>query len=116
MPLYEFEHSETKAHKEIFYCMKEAPTIGAAIEVEGQKYIRVPSSGVGGIVDSTKAKTIGDIAAKNTEEMIRRGDTRVKKGSRKVNNPWWRPNKKLDRSLINMSKEQKMRYIYEGKK
>ena len=116
MPLYEFEHSVTKERKELFYTMVSAPTIGSTVEVDGQQYVRVPSSGVGGIIDASQPKTLHALATKNTDEMIKRGDARVKKGSRKPKNPFWRPNKKLDTSLGNLSPAQKKKYILEGKR
>lgn len=65
-------------------------------------------------IDSKKPKTIGSLAQKNTERMIKEG--KIKKPKEKQN-PFWRPNKKkCDVSLANLSEAGKKKYIMEGKK
>lgn len=64
------------------------------------------------IVDNKKPKTIGDLANKNTEKMLNRGDPRVAPKKEKEF-PFWR-DKEL-RNFTGKSPEQIQKYIYEGK-
>ena len=65
------------------------------------------------IIDNNKPKTIDELARKNTEEMKKRGDKRIKP---KKKRPFWREKDKVDTSLAKMPAEQTRRYIMEGKK
>lgn len=62
-------------------------------------------------IDSKKPKTVGSLAEKNTEKMVKEGKIKPKKEEY----PWWRPNKKVNKSLGTLTNKQKMRYIREGK-
>lgn len=64
------------------------------------------------IVDNKKPKTIGALAAKNTERMVKEG--KLPKKESKI--PPWRKSKKIDKSLANMTAKQKRQYIMTGKK
>ena len=75
-------------------------------------YHRVYSFAVN--IDSKQPKTVGDLAQKNTDEKIKRGELKPRK--EKVR-PWWRPKTdKVDTSLAKLSKKQRMNYIATGKK
>lgn len=75
-------------------------------------YHRVYSFAVN--IDSKQPKTVGDLAQKNTDEKIKRGELKPRK--EKVR-PWWRPKTdKVDTGLAKLSKKQRMNYIATGKK
>ena len=76
MPLYEYKHLESGEIIEVFRSMKdEHPEI---IEQDGKTYHRVYS--VGAVtVDLVKGRTIGSVAAKNTEKLRKQGKLLPKK-------------------------------------
>lgn len=110
MPIYVYKYTDTGETVEIFHSMKE-PTYTTYNNRPVQKdYLgNLPNT----IIDSTVPKTVGALAAKNTEDMMRRGDPRVK--SKKVEQPWWRQSKKA-LNVKGWSEKDKERYIREGKK
>lgn len=57
---------------------------------------------------------MGELAEKNTRDLVKRGDPRVTKAKDK-RNPWWRPNKKKPIATDKMSKGQIIKYIESGK-
>lgn len=109
MPLYSYEiltenNEPTGEIIDIFQTMSEGhlekdPKTGRKI----RKTISCPTI----LIDSTKPKTIGALAEKNTEEMLKKGDPRVKppttKAKKKLNIRGWTP-------------RQTERYIIEGHK
>jgi hypothetical protein len=112
MPTYEYRGLETGNVYEFFHSMKSPalethPDTGEPI----QRLISLPRIAI----DSKKPKTIGSLAEKNTEMMLKRGDSRVAKKKNK-RRPWWRAKDKVDTSLAKMSTRQKQKYILEGKK
>lgn len=108
MPLYNYEiltdnNEPTGEIIELFQTMAEGhlekhPKTGQKI----RKIISCPTI----LVDSKKPKTIGALAEKNTAEMLKNGDPRVKPPAtkkKKLNIRGWTP-------------RQKERYIMEGRK
>lgn len=109
MPLYSYEiltenNEPTGEIIDIFQTMSEEhltkdPKSGRKI----RKIISCPTI----LIDSTKPKTIGALAEKNTAEMLKNGDPRVKpsaaKAKKKLNIRGWTP-------------RQTERYIMEGHK
>jgi hypothetical protein len=109
MPLHDYQSDDGHIIEKLFSIKDDIPP---TIEVDGviyRKIFSVPTI----IIDSTKPKTVGALAAKNTEKMVSEGKLAKKKEKK---NPWWRPNKKkADLSLNRMSEQQKIKYIREGK-
>lgn len=64
------------------------------------------------IMDSKQPKTVGSLAAKNTERMISEGKLAPPKPKER---PFWR-NTDKPVNIDGWSEKQKNRYIYEGKK
>lgn len=79
----------------------------------GRPMERVPQVG-NLIVDSKKPKTLATLAQKNTEEMIKRGDKRIKP-KKKKERPFWRSDKDKPVDIRNKSKKQIKTYIETGK-
>lgn len=109
MPYYDYKGLDTGTIYEFQHGMRESlekhPETGEPL----QKLISVPHV----IIDSKQPKTIESLAEKNTAEMLKIGDKRVKP---KKKQPVWRKNKKVDTSLASMSPDKQMKYIFEGKK
>lgn len=101
MPTYEYQ-SDDGAILEIFKSIKEE--IPQEIIEDGKLYKRVISLPTI-IVDSSKPKTIGMLAQKNTEKKIKKGELKETKKK-----------KKIDLSLAKMSNAQKERYIWTGQR
>lgn len=108
--IYEFKHSETGLIIERSYSMK--GPIPEKVEHEGSVYERVYSI-PGIIMDVTKCKTIGSLAEKNTELMVKRGDAKV--DTKPPDTPFWRKGKKINQKLAGLSPKAKARYVREGK-
>lgn len=110
MPLHDYQSSDGRMLEKHFSIKDEIPQ---EIEENGviyRKIFSVPAI----IIDSKQPKTVGGLAAKNTERMEKEGKLKRKP---KPKPPWWRPNKaKPDLSLTRMSPAQQARYIREGKK
>lgn len=106
MPLYEFESKDGERYEKYFRAGK----CPKSIQHKKKKYYRIfslPSVAV----DMNKPKTVGSLAEANTRQLEKeRGPLKEKQ------KPWWRKNKKIDKSLARMSSAQKARYIMEGKK
>jgi hypothetical protein len=106
MPMYEFQSKDGERHEKYFRVGK----CPKSIQHKKKKYFRVysiPSVGV----DTNKPKTVGALAEANTRQLEKeRGLPKPKP------QPWWRKNKKPDKSLAKLSAAQKTRYIMEGKK
>lgn len=103
MPTYLYEiqlPNNQKQQKEI----KQSIHDEALTEIDGYPAHRIPCLPYV-IIDSQQPKTIGGIAAKNTEKMIKNGDPKVKP-SRKKTKP---------KDFSGKSKKQIERYIFEGK-
>lgn len=67
------------------------------------------------VIDSKKPKTIASLAHKNTEQMIKRGDPRIKTKT-KAKNPWWRKDRPKPVNIRGWDKKKIQRYIATGKK
>lgn len=82
MPLYEFEHLETKEITQFFFNFQNVPPFGSLVEIEGQQYKRVITRAPCGIVKETinpfsseqfvdrsarKKGTIGDLLDESRE-------------------------------------------------
>lgn len=97
---------------ERFQSMKEdSYTIDPESNRPVRKAITLPNV----VIDSKQPKTIGALAEKNTQEMIKKGDPRIAK-KKKKKNPWWRDKKDKPLSTKGWSDNQKKKYIQEGKK
>lgn len=112
MPLYDYRYSDTGEVVELFHSMKTGslthhPENGRAIE----RIYSVPAVAV----DSNGPKTVGELAEKNTREMIKRGSKKIKKKNPKKR-PWWRPDKDKPINTSKMSKKQIDNYIMTGDK
>lgn len=110
MPTYVYRYKDDPdaGTFEFFQSIKEdAYTHHPEDNREIERVIQAPSV----ITDSKKPKTLGSLAAKNTEKMIKEG----KMKSTSKENPWWRPKKNKPLDVSGKSKKQIQRYIREGK-
>lgn len=78
--------------------------------MEGSEYKRVFTA-PNAIIDNNKPKTIGALARKNTEEMVKSGKIKPKQEKEK---PWWRESKKpID--ISGRTSKEISNYVYTGK-
>lgn len=63
------------------------------------------------VIGSKEPKTLGALADKNYEQMVKDGRIKPKKKEK----PWWRKKDKPNISLASLNKRQKMDYIRTGK-
>jgi len=115
MPTYEYIYTDvpqdTIEKVEIFHSMKDEPlTIHPENGRPIQKIISLPNI----VIDSKQPKTIGALADKNTQEMMKRGDPRVRP-KKKKERPFWRPNKDKPVSVRGKTPQQIEKYIMTGK-
>lgn len=109
MPSYDYQSEDGETIEVTFSIKEMRPENIIRNGKTFNKIISVPNI----IIDAKKPKTLGALAAKNTEKMIKQG--KIKKT--KKNNPFWRPNKKrADVSLAKLSPENKKKYIMTGEK
>lgn len=109
MPRYDFQAADGTIIEATFSMNK----VPAKIRRKGVWYERVFSL-PGMVIDSNKPKTLGGLAEKNTRDMERRGDPRLKK-KKKKERPWWRKDKDKPVSMYGWSKAKIKRYINTGK-
>lgn len=62
------------------------------------------------IIDANQPKTLGSLAEKNTNKMVKEG--KIKPKETKI--PWWRKSKKVNQNLAKMSSTKLKRYIKTG--
>lgn len=108
VPNYEFRNKNGET-VEKYFKVADAPD---KIKIKNRNYYRIVSL-PSVLVDTKKPKTLGQLASKNTEEMLKRGDPRVQQKASKK--PWWRKGK-VDLSLSKLSKKKQLEYIKTGKK
>lgn len=108
MPIYEFQ-ADDGSILEIFRKMGKCPKKITRKGIIYNRIFSLPSV----VVDLNKPKTIGSLAAKNTERMIKNGDPRIKK---KKPNPFWRKDKDKPLDIKGWSKSKIKKYIETGKK
>ena len=108
MPLYDFASSDGNI-VEKFFKMSEVPQKFIENNIE---YIRIYNSVPMAIIDLNKPKTIGSLADKNTREMVKRGDPRIKKSKPP---PFWRKNRKKPLNISGWSKQKMKKYVETGK-
>lgn len=110
MPLYEYK---AETGEKILIKRSAKGQIPKTVTRKGIKYFRQYSI-PGVIIDGAKPKTIGDLAQKNTEQMIKNGDSRVNTKPKKK--PWWRSSEKPMNDLNKLTPKQQLDYIKTGKK
>lgn len=109
MPIYQYRDTVTDEVFEVFQSMKDdSLTVHPENGHPVVKVFTVPN------VQTDDTRTVGSIAEKNTRDMIRKGDPRVK--TKKDPNPWWRKDKDKPLNTAGWTKKQKSKYIAEGKK
>ena len=115
MPIYPFYCNKCGHREEIFLKMNDIKPSVCPIENCCGKYIR-DYSGINAVIDSNHPKTIGDVADKNTENMVKEGklpksvlswDTKRKEIKKK---------KEHMKDLAKMTQAQKTHYIMTGEK
>ena len=106
MPIYEYQSDDGEIIEKI-YRMKD-PHPEEIVEND-KVYKRVFSVPMMTVVDSKAPKTLGALAEKNTQKMIKEGKLAPPK-KKKV--PWWRQGQdKPNMKLANLSEKEKTRYI-----
>lgn len=107
--MYEFQSKSGEIIEKYFKASGKIPKFITKNKIKYYRIISIPKMVM---IDSKKPKTIGALAEKNTEKMLKQGKLKKKKEFI----PWWRKNKKVDTSLAKMSSKQKKDYIIAGKK
>lgn len=72
-------------------------------------------SGINAVVDSSQPKTIGDLANKNTEDAVKRGELPKSALDWESNRKKKREAKKKAKAISQMTPMQRTNYIMEGK-
>jgi hypothetical protein len=108
MPTYVYKDSVTNEIFEIYQRMADAHLVVSPLT--GNPCRRQVTAPVV-MVDTNKPRTVGALADKNTEKMIKEGKIKPKKKEQ----PFWRTSKKPLRA-DGWSPKQKEKYIMEGKK
>lgn len=116
MPIYTYQYldengNELDEYVELFHGMTATPFLYDPDTNRPVKKIPFPSR-FGVAIDSSKPKTIGALAEKNTERMVKEG--KIKPRKEKVR-PWWRPKKDKPVDVSGKSSKQIQRYIEDGK-
>lgn len=115
MPIYPFYCEKCGHNEEIFLKMSDVKPSICPCDKCGGSYIR-DYSNISAITDASKPKTIGDLADKNTENLVREGklskdvlnwDTKRKEIKKKKNHM---------NDIAKMSPTQKTHYIMTGEK
>lgn len=110
MPMYEYQNKDGEIIERMFSMKGKIPSKIIENKKTYTRIYSVPSV----IMDATRPKTIGSLAEKNTEKMVKEGKLKKPK---KEKNPWWRPNKdKPNLNLSSMSAKKKQDYIFRGTK
>lgn len=104
---YQYRYIDTDELFEVYQRIHD----DAYTEYEGRPCERLISS-VAILTDVGKPRTIGSLAEKNMERMVKEGDERIQKTP---DRPWWRPNKDKPISLKGKSDKEIQRYIKYGK-
>jgi len=107
--IYEYKHEESGDIIELSMSMKDK--IPEFLIKEEKRYNRIwtiPSV----IMDNNVPKTVGSLAEKNTEHMLKTGKLKAPKPKKR---PWWRKTEKVNSKLAKLSKKQKETYIQDGK-
>lgn len=112
--MYTFVSVTTGKARELFYHMKDVPGFGARVEIDQEIFERVIESSINIGVDTTKVKTIGDLADENGRKLAARGDKRVKPKKQKRVRPFWDSGKKSS-FFAGKTRAQLKRYIMEGR-
>ena len=115
MPIYPFYCDKCGYSEELFLKMSdEKPTTCPKADCGGN-YIR-DYSGIGAVVDASQPKTIGDLADKNTERMVKEGTLPKETLSWDTKRKELRKQKNHMRDLAKMTTAQKTHYIMTGEK
>lgn len=109
---YEYRYTDTDDDSEqetfeVYQNMNES----ALIEHKGRPCIKVISS-VAIVTDINKPKTLGSLADKNRERMIKDGEIQP---TEKPDRPFWRPDNDKPLNFDGKSKKEIERYIKHGK-
>ena len=112
MPLYEYEYLDengdpTGERIEITHSIHDD---ALTEDEEGRPIRRAITAPDIILTDTTQPKTIGTLAEKNQEKMIKRGDERIKK--EKI--PWWRKGKKKPFDPTKHTDKETRNYIFKG--
>jgi putative FmdB family regulatory protein len=114
MPIYPFYCDSCGFSEELFLKMTdEKPT--SCPKKCGGKYIRV-YSGINTVIDASQPKTIGDLANKNTENLVKEGKLPKSALEFDSKKKALRKRKAHMRDLAKMTQAQKTHYIMTGEK
>jgi putative FmdB family regulatory protein len=115
MPIYPFFCKKCGHQEEIFLKMSdEKPTVCPLENCKGE-YCR-DYSGLNSVVDSKKIKTIGDLANKNTEDLVKEGKLPKSTLNWESKKRELKKKKQHMADIANMTPAQKHHYIMTGEK
>lgn len=114
MPIYPFDCQSCQHHFEVWLKMSDAkptecPSCGC------NECLARDFSGINAVVDSSQPKTIGDLANKNTEDAVKRGELPKSALDWESNRKKKREAKNKAKAISKMTPTQRTAYIMEGK-
>lgn len=115
MPIYPFYCSKCGHSEEIFLKMSDQKPSVCPVEDCGGDYIR-DYAGINATIDSSQPKTIGDLADKNTERMVKEGLLPKETLSWDSKRKEIRKKKNHMKDLAKMTPAQRTHYIMTGEK
>lgn len=115
MPIYPFYCNKCGHKEELFLKMSDEKPSVCPIDGCCGSYIR-DYSGISAVIDSNQAKTIGDLADRNTERMVKEGTLPKETLSWDTKRKELRKKKNHMNDLAKMTQAQKTHYIMTGEK
>jgi len=114
MPIYPFNCEKCNYHYEIWLKMSDQKPSDCPSCGEKGCLVR-DFSGINAAVDSNQPKTIGDLANKNTEDAVKRGELPKSALDWESNRKKKRAAKDRAKKITSMTQQQKTDYIMTGK-
>ena len=115
MPIYPFYCEKCGHNEELFLKMSDLkPDVCPQKNCNG-KYVR-DFSGINAVMDSKQAKTVGDLANKNTERMVKDGSLPKSALNWDSNKKEITKKKRHAADIAKMTQNQKTHYIMTGEK
>lgn len=114
MPTYDYECQHCHIIYEVFQKMSDDKL--TKCDYCGQDALVRLISASKCIMDASQPKTLGDLADKNTERMVKEGKLHKSHLNHQENKRKKQSARQHQNDLANMSKDQKIKYIFEGKK
>lgn len=115
MPIYPFYCQKCGFSEELFLKMSDEKPTDCPKENCGGKYVR-DYAGINAVIDSSQPKTIGDLADKNTENLVKEGKLPKSALSWDAKKKEQKKLRSHMRDIAKMTDAQKTHYIMTGEK